>query len=264
MALSTELQHPRMRTHHKVPPEDVNEEALLCVSAGQMPQRQNCPFEHVKADQSRGRTPPKSPKGGRGGSAGSEKRGKGKDKSKTPCFFYPKDTCRNGKNCPFLRKGASPSVPAKGDKDGKQRAPSPAKRRPSKKRGKSADKKAACCLSSNATLTGEPSAAVPTKFALAPARAKPVPGIIGSLTRTRAHVRIHQKFRTSLYVPAGQPLSGSIWRLKGSAHARMYTSEDSKFFVGSAYNFKSGDLSKPVERWIRTTAIYLEPLPDLR
>ena len=90
-----------------------------------------------------------------------EKAAKGKDKKDTseiPCLFYPKGTCKNGKNCPFLHKDASPSVPAKGDGDkgGNPRSPSSKRRRPSKKRGKSADKTAACCLSSTATLTGVP------------------------------------------------------------------------------------------------------------
>ena len=137
---------------------------------GKCPRGKNCPFEHVKADPSRGRTPPRSPKGGRPDSAGSGKgSGKDKDKSKILCIFYPKGTCKNGKNCPFLHKDASPSVPAKSDKDLKQRANSPAKRRrPSKKRGKSADKKATCCLSADATLTGEPSSSAEgVKFALA-------------------------------------------------------------------------------------------------
>ena len=78
-----------------------------------------------------------------------EKAAKGKDKKDTseiPCLFYPKGTCKNGKNCPFLHKDASPSVPAKGDGDkgGKPKSPSSKRRRPSKKRGKSAEKTAAC------------------------------------------------------------------------------------------------------------------------
>ncbi|CAE7327897.1 unnamed protein product [Symbiodinium sp. CCMP2456] len=44
----------------------------------------------------------------------------------------------------------------------------------------------------------------------------------------------------------------------------MYTSEDSKFFVGSAYNFKSGDLSKPVERDpIEKMANVIPPIPGI-
>ena len=151
----------------------------------------------MKADPSRGRTPPRSPKGG---SAGSGKRsGKDKDKSKIPCIFYPKGTCKNGKNCPFLHKDASPSVPAKGDKDGKQRANSPAKRRrPSKKRGKSADKKATCCLSADATLTGEPSSSAEgVKFALAARKGEAGPRDHWVVDEDKGVcVRVHQKFRT--------------------------------------------------------------------
>ena len=154
-------------------------------NCGKCPKGNKCRFEHVKVDQSRGRTLPRSPKGGRGGSAGSGKGGgKSKDKSKIPCMFYPKLTSKNRKNCPFLHKDASPSVPAKGDKDGRQRAPSPAKpRRPSKKRGKSADNKAACCLASNASL-----ACAPELSCVAARRVRPVLEIIGLLMRTRAFV----------------------------------------------------------------------------
>ena len=169
---------------------------------GKCPRGKNCTFEHVKADPSRGRTPPRSPKGGRPGSAGSGKgSGKDKDKSKIPCIFYPKGTCKNGKNCPFLHKDASPSVPAKGD--GKQRANSPAKRRrPSKKRGKSADKKATCCLSANATLTGEPyDHAEGVKFALAARKGEAGPRDHWVIDEDKGVcVRVHQKFRTSLYI----------------------------------------------------------------
>ncbi|CAE7831496.1 pntA [Symbiodinium sp. CCMP2592] len=98
----------------------------------------------------------KCPRGGGKGGKGGEK----KDTSKIPCIFFPKGTCKNGKNCPFMHKDAAPSVPAKGDKAGKdgKRSPSGKRRRPSKKRPKSEDKPAACCLSLTATLTGEPSA----------------------------------------------------------------------------------------------------------
>ncbi|CAE7210143.1 unnamed protein product, partial [Symbiodinium sp. CCMP2592] len=100
-------------------------------------------------------------KGGKGG----EK----KDTSKIPCIFYPKGTCKNGKNCPFMHKDAAPSVPAKGDKAGKdgKRSPSGKRRRPSKKRPKSEDKPAACCLSLTATLTGEPPADAVKAYAVA-------------------------------------------------------------------------------------------------
>ena len=87
-----------------------------------------CPCKHVKAQQTRGRTPPRSPsKDGKGSGKG----GKGKDKkdtSKIPCLFCPKGTCKNGKNCPFTHKDASPSVPAKGDsaKGDKPKSPSQA------------------------------------------------------------------------------------------------------------------------------------------
>ena len=230
---------------------------------GKCTRGKNCPFEHVKADPSRGRTPPRSPKGGRPGSAGSGKgSGKDKDKSKIPCIFYPKGTCKNGKNCPFLHKDASPSVPAKGDKDGKQRANSPAKRRrPSKKRGKSAHKKATCCLSANATLTGEPSNhAEGVKFALAARKGEAGPRDHWVVDEDKGVcVRVHQKFRTSLYVPQPDHCPVPFWRLKGNAEASMYPKEDSTFFVEKEYNFKSGDLQKPVERWIGTTTFRLKP-----
>ena len=228
---------------------------------GKCPRGKNCPFEHVKADPSRGRTPPRSPKGGRPGSAGSGKgSGKDKDKSKIPCIFYPKGTCKNGKNCPFLHKDASPSVPAKGD--GKQRANSPAKRRrPSKKRGKSADKKATCCLSANATLTGEPyDHAEGVKFALAARKGEAGPRDHWVIDEDKGVcVRVHQKFRTSLYVPQPDHCPVPFWRLKGNAQASMYPKEESTFSVEKEYNFKSGDLQKPVERWIGTTTFRLKP-----
>ena len=56
-------------------PEVVNRRNLLCIPMWQMSQGQQMPFEQVKADQSRGRTPPKWSKGGRGGSGGSGKGG---------------------------------------------------------------------------------------------------------------------------------------------------------------------------------------------
>ena len=230
---------------------------------GRCPRGKNCPFEHVKADPSRGRTPPRSPKGGRPSSAGSGKgSGKDKDKSKIPCIFYPKGTCKNGKNCPFLHKDASPSVPAKGDKDGKQRANIAAKRRrPSKKRGKSVDKKAACCLSADATLTGEPFVADEgVKLALAARKGEAGPRDHWVVDEDKGTcVRVHQKFRTSLYVPQPDHCPVPFWRLKGNAEARMYPNENSKFFVEKEYNFKSGDLRKPVGRWIGTTTFRLKP-----
>ncbi|CAE7198859.1 unnamed protein product [Symbiodinium sp. CCMP2592] len=102
--------------------------------------------------------------GGKGGKGGEKK-----DTSKIPCIFFPKGTCKNGKNCPFMHKDAAPSVPAKGDKAGKdgKRSPSGKRRRPSKKRPKSEDKPAACCLSLTATLTGESSADAGKAYAVA-------------------------------------------------------------------------------------------------
>ncbi|CAE7403505.1 Wrn [Symbiodinium sp. CCMP2592] len=102
--------------------------------------------------------------GGKGGKGGDKK-----DTSKIPCIFYPKGTCKNGKNCPFMHKDAAPSVPAKGDKAGKdgKRSPSGKRRRPSKKRPKSEDKPAACCFSLTATLTGEPSTDAGKVYAVA-------------------------------------------------------------------------------------------------
>ncbi|CAE7518954.1 unnamed protein product [Symbiodinium sp. CCMP2592] len=102
--------------------------------------------------------------GGKGGKGGEKK-----DTSKIPCIFFPKGTCKNGKNCPFMHKDAAPSVPAKGDKAGKdgKRSPSGKRRRPSKKRPKSEDKPAACCLSLTATLTGESLADAVKAYAVA-------------------------------------------------------------------------------------------------
>ena len=110
-------------------------------NAESVPGATNARYKHVKAEQTRGRTPPRSPsKGGKGSGKGG-KGGDKKDTSKIPCLFYPKGTCKNGKSCPFMHKDASPSVPAKGDaKGGKPRSPSSKRRRPSKKRGKSAEK----------------------------------------------------------------------------------------------------------------------------
>ena len=39
----------------------------------------------------------------------------------------------------------------------------------------------------------------------------------------------------------------------------MHPKENSTFFVEKEYNFKSGDLQKPVERWIGTTTFRLKP-----
>ncbi|CAE7778417.1 unnamed protein product [Symbiodinium sp. CCMP2592] len=113
----------------------------------------------------RGKCPRGDKKGGGKGGKGGDK----KDTSKIPCIFYPKGTCKNGKNCPFMHKDASPSVPAKGDKSGKdgKRSPSGKRRRPSKKRAKSEEKTAACCLSIAATLTGEPSPSAGKSYAVA-------------------------------------------------------------------------------------------------
>ncbi|CAE7657286.1 unnamed protein product [Symbiodinium sp. CCMP2592] len=139
----------------------------VAVSAAE--QSDKCPYKHVKPtpEQTRGRTPPRTPsrKGGGKGGKGGEK----KDTSKIPCIFFPKGTCKNGKNCPFMHKDAAPSVPAKGDKAGKdgKRSPSGKRRRPSKKRPKSEDKPAACCLSLTATLTGEPPADAVKAYAVA-------------------------------------------------------------------------------------------------
>ena len=142
------------------------------------------------------------PRGGKGSGKG----GKGKEKkdtSKIPCLFYPKGTCKNGKNCPFMHRDASPSVPAKGDGDkgGKPRSPSP-KRRRSKKRGKSADKKATCCLSSTATLTGEPSACSNIRFALAARKGEAYQRDHWVVDEHKGTcTRVHQKFRSCLYAP---------------------------------------------------------------
>ena len=94
---------PRGRSQHK---------PRYAFQRGKCPKGDKCPYKHVKAEQTRGRTPPRSPsKGGKGSGKG----GKGKDKkdtSKISCLFYPKGACKNGMNCPFMHKDASPSVPA--------------------------------------------------------------------------------------------------------------------------------------------------------
>ncbi|CAE7546703.1 unnamed protein product [Symbiodinium sp. CCMP2592] len=96
---------------------------------GKCPRGDKCPYKHVKLtpEQTRGRTPPRTPsrKGGGKGGKGGEK----KDTSKIPCIFFPKGTCKNGKNCPFMHKDAAPSVPAKGDKAGKDGKRSPSGKR---------------------------------------------------------------------------------------------------------------------------------------
>ena len=187
----------------------------------------------MKAQQTRGRTPPRSPsKDGKGSGKG----GKGKDKkdtSKIPCLFYPKGTCKNGKNCPFTHKDASPSVPAKGDsaKGDKPKSPSSKRRRTSKKRGKSTEKAAACCLSSVATLTRVPMPHAEKRYVLAARK---------GAANQRDHwfvdehkgtcARIHQKFRRCLYVPQAEHCPVPIWRLKGEAEVRMYGSEGSNAF----------------------------------
>ena len=57
---------------------------------GKCPRGDTCPYKHVKAEQTRGRTPPRNPsKGGKGGKGGGKK-----DTSKIPCIFYPKGTCK--------------------------------------------------------------------------------------------------------------------------------------------------------------------------
>ena len=188
----------------------------------------------MKAEQTRGKTPPRSPsKGGKGSGKG----GKGKEKkdtSKIPCLFYPKGTCKNGKNCPFMHRDASPSVPAKGDGDkgGKPRSPSSKRRRPSKKRGKSADKKPACCLSSTATLTGAPSLHSGIRFALAARKGDANKRDHWVVDEHRGTcTRIHQRFRTCLYVPHPEHCPVPFWRLKGNVEVRMYNSEGSCDFA---------------------------------
>ena len=229
---------------------------------GKCPRGDKCPYKHVKAEQTRGKTPPRSPsKGGKGSGKG----GKGKEKkgtSKIPCLFYPKGTCKNGKNCPFMHKDASPSVPAKGDGDkgGKPRSPSSKRRRPSKKRGKSADKKAACCLSSTATLTGAPSLHSGTRFALAARKGDANQRdhwVVDEHKGTCA--RIHQGFRTCLYVPHPEHCPVPFWSLKGNVEVRMYNSEGSCDFAEKTYNFRTLDRSEPMDRWIGATTFYLKP-----
>ena len=155
-----------------------------------------------------------------------EKGGKGKDKkdtSKIPCLFYPKGTCKNCKNCPFMHKDASPFVPAKGDGDkgGKSRSPSSKRRRPSKKRGKGAEKTAACCLSPAATLMGVSSLQSRVRFALAARKGdanKRDHWVVDE--RKGTCTRIHQKFRTCLYVPQPGHCPVPFWRLKGNVEVR--------------------------------------------
>ena len=67
---------------------------------------------------------------------------------------------------------------------------------------------------------------------------------------------MHQKFRSSLYVPQPDHCPVPLWRLKGNAEARVYGSEGSSVFVEKSYNFKSGE---PSLRWIGTTTFYLRP-----
>ena len=228
---------------------------------GKCPRGDKCPYKHVKAEQTRGKTPPRSPsKGGKGSGKG----GKGKEKkdtSKIPCLFYPKGTCKNGKNCPFMHRDASPSVPAKGDGDkgGKPRSPSP-KRRRSKKRGKSADKKATCCLSSTATLTGEPSACSNTRFALAARKGEAFQRDHWVVDERKGTcTRVHQKYRSCLYAPQPEHCPVPFWRLKCNVEVRMYHSECSRDFVEKTFNFKTHVPKEPMDRWIGTTTFYLKP-----
>ena len=100
------------------------------------------------------------------------------------------------------------------------------RRRPSKKRGKSAEKAAACCLSTTATLTGVSLPPSEARFALAARKGE---------ANKRDHwvvdehkgtcTRIHQKFRTCLYAPRPEHCPVPFWRLKGNVEARMYGSE---------------------------------------
>ena len=77
---------------------------------GKCPRGKNCPFEHVKAEPSRGRTPPKSPKGGRPGSAGAERgRVRIKTSPRFPAFSTPRVLARTGRTAPFSTR--MPALP---------------------------------------------------------------------------------------------------------------------------------------------------------
>ena len=200
--------------HHQNPAllaEGAKTSRAIRFNEGNAPRVTSAPLSMSRSNRREREFPPRTPsKGGKS----SGKDGKGKDKkdtSKIPYLFYPKGTCKNDKNCPFMYKDANSSIPAKGDgdKSGKPRSPSSKCRRPSKKRGKSAEKMAACCLSSIATLTSVPSPQPGAHFALAAHKGD---------TNKRDHwfvdehkstcTRIYQKFRICLYVPRPEHCPG--------------------------------------------------------
>ena len=71
--------------------------------------------------------------------------------------------------------------------------------------------------------------------------------------------RIHQRFRTCLYVPHPEHCPVPFWRLKGNVEVRMYNSEGSCDFTEKTYNFRTLDRSEPMDRWIGITTFYLKP-----
>ena len=147
---------------------------------------QRCPYKHVKAEQTRGRTPARSPSEG----------GKGSGKVCSIRRVLAR-TGRTAYSC--TRTPVRLSRPGDGDKGGKPRSPSSKRRRPSKKRGKSAEKAAACCLSTTATLTGVSLPPSGTRFALAARKGeanKRDHWVVDENKGTCA--RIHQKFRACL------------------------------------------------------------------
>ena len=146
-----------------------------------------------------------------------EKAAKGKDKKDTseiPCLFYPKGTCKNGKNCPFLHKDASPSVPAKGDGDkgGKPKSPSSKRRRPSKKRGKKCGEDGSMLNFVHSHPHGCASPQPGARFVLAARKGdanKRDHWVVDEHKGTCT--RIHQKFRTCLYMPRPEHSPVPFW-----------------------------------------------------
>ena len=98
------------------------------------------------------------------------------------------------------------------------RTPVRLSRRPSKKRGKSAEKAAACCLSTAATLTGVSLPPSGTRFALAARKGEANKRDHWVVDENKGTcTRIHQKFRACLYkiCATTRALSGSILEVEG-------------------------------------------------
>ena len=156
---------------------------------------------------------------------------KANDTSQIPCIFSPRAPAE-------MERSADSSI-----RTDRTRTAS-SNPRPSKTRGKCVNKKAACCIRSSATLTGEPSRCHGHKLALAARKGEAIPRDHWVVDEEKGScVRIHL---CSFYIPQPERCPVPFWRLQRdpASSSRRSTTSSLRFRVG---------------RWIGATTFFLKP-----